>query len=150
MDMKPGEVVQAFQRAVEQGDWETVDEILTDDFVFGGPTPEPLGRRACISMHKALWAAFPDIQFHTRIISEVGEVVKATAYITGTHTGNLIPPVSGKFVNIPPTGRKIALAEETIEYTVRGNQLAGMDVQASEDASWSGIFNQIGVENPYK
>lgn len=148
--MKPAQVAEQFQQSVERGDWETCNRLIAHDFTFSGPTPRPLDRRACISMHKALWAGFPDIKFHFRLISEMGNTVKATVQITGTHTGNLIPPMQGKFVSIPPTGKKISLPREQIEYTVRGNQLINVKVNASPEASWPGIFKQLGVENPFQ
>lgn len=148
--MKPAHVAEQFQQAVERGDWEMCNRLLADDFTFSGPTPRPLDKRACISMHKALWAGFPNIKYHFQLVSEAGDVVKGSVQITGTHTGNLIPPMQGKFVSIPPTGKNISLSREQIEYTVRGSQLVNMKVAASPEASWPGIFKQLGVDNPFQ
>jgi predicted ester cyclase len=148
--MNPSEVAEKFQRSAEQGDWDTMNQVLAEDFLFYGPMPEPLGQRECVSMHKALWGGFPDISYNLRIIGSEGNIVKAIVHITGTHTGLLIPPVPGEFVSIPPTGKKISLAKENIEYTVRGNQLATIKLYSSPESSWPGIFRQIGVENPYE
>lgn len=148
--MTPKEVAIAFQRASEQADWDVLETIIAEDFAFKGPTPEPLSKRECISMHKALWGGFPDINYHLTIIAESGDTATGTVQITGTHTGTLIPPARGKFVSFEPTGKTITLAEEKILYTVRNDQLVQIEVIASEEASWSGIFRQLGVQSPFE
>lgn len=147
--MTPTDVAIAFQKAAEEGDWDTFEQIIADDFAFHGPTPTPLDKRACISMHKALWGGFPDINYNLRVLSEEGNRVTGIVHITGTHNGTLIPPMHGKFVSFAPTGKRINLAEEQIIYTVRGNQITDIEVQANEHASWPGIFEQLGVESPF-
>ncbi len=142
----PVEVVQTFHRSIEQGHWDIISALLTDDFIFSGPTPEPLNKRTCISMHKALWGGFPDLQFNLQICKTSGNMVVATTRITGTHMGLLIPPVPGNFVTIQPTGKKIALSTETAEYTTRNGQLAQMHVQPNPGGGWPGIYQQLGIE----
>lgn len=143
---KPSDIVKEYQAAAERGDWETFESLIADDFTIEGPTPEPLGKRANISMHKALWAAFPDLQFNIRILEESGNWIKLAANITGTHTGTLIPPIPGKFIKVAPTGKKIALAEEILEYTIRDNQLVLQQAIATPDTGWAGIFKQLGID----
>jgi hypothetical protein len=148
--MNPSEVAEKFQRSAEQGDWDTMNQVLAEDFLFYGPMPEPLGKRECISMCKALWGGFPDISYNLHIAKEEDNKAHGTVRITGTHTGLLIPPVPGEFISIHPTGKKISLAEEKAEYIVRGNQLTALKIAFSAESSWPGIFRQIGVENPYE
>jgi predicted ester cyclase len=148
--MKPSEVVATFHRSVEEGDWATFDSVIADDFTFSGSTLEPLGKRACISMHKALWGGFPDLQFNLRIISEKGNRVRASVRIAGTHTGTLIPPVPGKFVSFPATGKRVHLPEEPADYVISNNQLVEMHVEPDPEAGWRGIFKQLGVQSPYE
>lgn len=146
---KPSEIVQIFHGSVERGDWKTFNSVIADDFEFSGSTAEPLGKQACISMHKALWGGFPDLQFHLRITSEKANTVHGYVCIMGTHNGTLIPPVPGKFVTFPPTGKKIALPEEPTIYTIRDSQVVTMRVTPSQDTGWRGIFKQLGVPVPF-
>jgi hypothetical protein len=50
-------------------------------------------------------------------------------------------------VTIQPTGKKIALTEETTEYTIRGRQMVRMHVPPSPDGGWPGMYRQPGI-NP--
>lgn len=147
--MQGADVVRAFHQGIEKGNWETVQACLAEDYIFRGPSVVPLGKRALISSQKALWSGFPDLRFNLRIVEERGNVVKGVVQITGTHRGLLIPPFPDKFMTIPPTGKKIALAEEPATYTLRGNQIVLQDVVPSPDGGWPGIFKQLGVVYPY-
>lgn len=147
--MSIADVVRAYHRGIEQGDWKTVDQCLAEHFIFSGPTVQPLGKRALMSSMKALWAAFPDVKFNLRITAEQGNVVKAVVNITGTHTGTLIPPFPDRFMSIQSTGKKIALASEPAVYTMEGGKIARQDVEASPDGGWPGIFKQLGLKYPY-
>jgi predicted ester cyclase len=149
MTRTPSEVVVLFHRSVEQGDWHIVQEIVADEFVFSGPSPKPLDKRSCTSMHKALWAAFPDINFHVEVLSEEGDVVTTNVRITGTHKGVLIPPLPDRFLSIPPSGKAISLDTEFCTYTVRNGQMIKMHVEPNPNGGWPGIFKQLDIEYPY-
>lgn len=140
------EVVKRFHGSVEQGHWDVLEALLADEFVFSGPTPEPLNKRTCISMRKALWGGFPDLKFNLRIIQVQENIVKATVRITGTHTGLLIPPTPGNFVAISPTHKKIALNEEVAEYTIRGDRMVKMHVYPDPNGGWPGIYRQLDID----
>jgi hypothetical protein len=123
-----------------------LETLLADEFMFSGPTPEPLSKRACISMHKALWGGFPDLKFNLNILAVQGNVVKGSTRITGTHTGLLIPPTPGNFVTISPTNKKIALSEEVSEYTIRGQHMVKMHVTPDPNGGWPGIYRQLDID----
>ncbi|NJN67900.1 MAG: ester cyclase [Chloroflexaceae bacterium] len=147
--MSIADVVRAYHRGIEQGDWGLVDECLADSFVFSGPTVQPLNKRALISSMKALWAAFPDIGFNLRIVQEQANQVKGVVNITGTHTGTLIPPFPDRFMTVAPTGKKISLVDEPCTYLLEGNQIIRQEVEPRRDGGWPGIFRQLGLEYPY-
>ncbi len=144
--MNPADIVLASYRAIEQGDWPALQSLLTDDFLFSGATPVPLRKAEVVASMKALWAAFPDVQFNPRIVQVQGNRVHTTIRITGTHTGLLIPPLPGVFLTIQPTGKKVALVEEPSEYTLRGDKIITLQAVPNPDGGWPGILKQLGVD----
>jgi len=147
--MNAAEVVKAYHRGIEQGDWSLVDECLADTFVFSGPTVQPLSKRALISSMKALWAAFPDLSFNLRITEDHGNRIKGVVNITGTHTGTMIPPFPDRFMSIPPTGKRISLVDEPCIYVLEGNKIIRQEVEPRREGGWPGIFRQLGLDYPY-
>ena len=145
--MDPTEIVESLYRAIERGAWKTVEALLTDDLTFDcGSGHPPFGKQAYLSMVKAMGAAFPDLDFHFRVVEVQGNVVKGVNCITGTHTHPLIPPVQYSFLVIPPTGKEIAFPLSPIQYTFRGDQIAGIAMCITPERVWSDILAQLGIE----
>jgi predicted ester cyclase len=136
------DTVKAGQAAWCAGDWDTLAALLTDDFVFSGPVPQPLNKAMFISLGKAILSAIPDWDFHARDFREEGDKVYATDAITGTHTGTLaaipgVPPV-------PATGKSIKATEGQEIYTFRGNLVSQFEVQAP-GGGLAEIYAQVGA-----
>jgi predicted ester cyclase len=136
------DTVKAQQAAWRAGDWDTVAAMLTDDFVFSGPLPQPVNKEAFIGLGKAILAAIPDWDFHTRDFREEGDKVFATDAITGIHTGTLavipgVPPVAA-------TGKRISLTESQEIYTFRGNLISRFEVQAP-GGGVAEVYAQVGA-----
>lgn len=146
--MDAAEVVKRFMRAGEEGDWETFANSMAENYVFRVHNLQQ-GKREMLSSQKALWGAFPDLNFNLRITEVQGDVVKGTFQLSGTHTGTLIPPVPGAFVSVAPTGKKVLLAENTVDYTVQDGKVVEQNVSDHPNSGWRGILTQLGVENPY-
>lgn len=146
--MNAADIVMRFMTAGEQGDWETFAECVADDYVFLVP-PIRQTKRELISSQKALWGAFPDFKFNLRITEVRENTVKGVYQLSGTHTGTLIPPVPGSFMAIQPTGKRIVLAENDVEYTLRDGKIIQQKVGANPDSGWMGILKQLGVKDPY-
>jgi hypothetical protein len=144
----PSELVVRYMRAGEQGDWETFAGALAEDFVFNAP-PVTLNKRELLSTQKALWGAFPDLNFNLRITEVVGNIVKATYRLTGTHTGTLIPPVPGSFIAVAATRKKVALVESWVHYTLQNDTIIRQEVEPNPESGWPGVLKQLGVKNPY-
>jgi hypothetical protein len=68
--------------------------------------------------------------------------VIAKSHVTGTHTGVLALP---GIPSIPPTGKKVSLAEEVQTYTLRGGRLHALSTDARPDAGIPGLLTQLGV-----
>ena len=86
--MNKRETVQALLDSVQKGDFEHAKTMLADDFQFSGPLPEPIDREAWVGMNTRLQAAFPDLEYHFKVIVADGDVVRATMQLTGTHSGS--------------------------------------------------------------
>jgi steroid delta-isomerase-like uncharacterized protein len=95
------------ERGFNQGDLSAVDDHLASD---GVDHQEPVGTdfgehlKAVITM---LRTAFPDLHFEIHHILAEGDIVAFHSTMTGTHLGAFN---FGPFRNLPPTGRKIAVA----------------------------------------
>ena len=85
-------IVKSSLRAWEANDVETLDSLLTDDFSFSGPVPQPLSKVEFIGFMQAVLAVYPNFVFNERSIREQDDLVSVTFCITGTHTGTLSLP----------------------------------------------------------
>jgi hypothetical protein len=119
--MNNTEIVKTGMKAWESSDVPTMTELVADDFVLSGPTPQPLGKQ------------------------EHGDSVIAKAHITCTHTGVLALP---GMPPIPATGKKVALPEEVQTYTVKNGKLTSLSTDARPDAGIPGMLAQLGFPIP--
>jgi len=134
------DTVNAFNDAVNAQQWDTVASYLTDDFVFSGVTPQPVGKQGFIDGQRAWAAAAPDWHITLENLSESGDTVRGVSHVTGTHTGTLALP------GMPPlaaTGRSFETRDDTTA-TLRGNQLASVTIVPSSPR----IPEQLGMPMP--
>jgi len=134
------ETMQAFSEAMNAQQWDRVTAYLTEDFVFSGITPQPVGKQGFIESQKAWFAGAPDWHVTPENLREEGGVVKADSRITGTHTQVLALPGMPSF---PPTGKSFATSDHATA-TVRGDQLASLAVEPGTP----GIMEQLGIQPP--
>jgi predicted ester cyclase len=132
------ETVQGFNEAVNVQAWDRVAGYLTEDFVFSGVTPQPVGKQGFIDGQKAWAAGVPDWHVVLENLREEAGAIKADLRITGTHTGVLtLPPMP----SVPPTGKSFATTDHVVA-TVRGDQLASVAVEPGSPR----IMEQLGVQ----
>ena len=143
--MSNTEIVKAGMKAWESNDIQTMTELVADDFVLSGPTPQPLGKQEFIGLMQILHAGTPDFAFNVSSYEEQDDTVIAKAHITATHTGVLALP---GMPPIPATGKKVALPEEVQTYTVKNGKLASLTTDAKPDAGISGMLAQLGFPAP--
>ena len=86
--MNKRETVQALVDSVQMGDFETAKSMLADDFQFSGPIPDPIDKEAWLGMSSNLKTAFPDLNYHFKVIGAEGNAVKVISQLSGTHTGS--------------------------------------------------------------
>ena len=134
------DTVNAFNAALNAQQWDAVASYLTDDFVFSGVTPQPVGKQEFIAGQQAWAAGAPDWHIALENLSERGDTIHGVSHITGAHTGTLALP------GMPPiaaTGRHFETRDD-VTATLRGNQLATLTVVQSVP----GILQQLGVQLP--
>src|ERR1044071_3929842 len=86
--MNQREIVQTLLDSVQKCDFVKTKSLLADDFQFSGPIPEPIDKEAWLGMSSSLKTAFPDLDYHFKVIGADGDVVKTTSQLSGTHTGS--------------------------------------------------------------
>ncbi|NIM93346.1 MAG: DUF4440 domain-containing protein [Anaerolineales bacterium] len=145
--MEPSEVVHTFADAFNKGDYDAVAPLLSEDFEFSGPVPEPLSAEEWLGFSRILKAAFPDIQYNLRVESVNGKVVKTSSQVSGTHTGDLDMSAMGMGV-IPATGKSFSNPEEYGFATVEGDKITSIRIDSVEGSGVPGILAKIGVQPP--
>lgn len=134
--------------AIEAQDFDRALSLLTDDFTFSGATPVPLDKYQWIGVHRAISASMPsDFSFGYQFVRANGNHVSATVSLTGTHTGEMIPPIPG-LPTVPASGRKIALPKEKVEVTVTGDKVSNVAVETVPNGGFLGILKQMGAAVP--
>jgi predicted ester cyclase len=145
--MSKKDITDAFSAALESRDFEKAGSYLSDDFVFTGPVPQPVGKQEFLAIQRAVEDAFPDWSFNVHDVQEQGEKVTGAVKITGTHTRDLALPMPGIPV-IPATGKKLSMPEEHLEFNFKGEKIASLTSDNVPGGGLPGVLAQIGVQLP--
>jgi len=145
--MNKREIVQTLLDSVQKGDFETTKSLLTDDFQFSGPIPEPVNREAWLEMSSSLKTAFPDLDYHFKVIGADDDVVKTTSQLSGTHTGSFDLTNMNMGV-IPATNKAFSANLEKTKITVKENKITSWAVEPTQGAGLNAILDQLGVKLP--
>jgi hypothetical protein len=132
---------------MEMGQPGKLAEILSDDMVFAGPVPEPVGKREFIGLQTALVAAMPDWKFNAMDFKQDGDKVTAVFQITGTQTRELNLPMPG-FPKMPASGKHVSLPKEPISITVKDGKVSRIESSVVPGGGVSGVLSQLGVAMP--
>jgi predicted ester cyclase len=141
------DVVKAGLAASESGQTSKFESFLTDDMVFAGPVPQPVGKREFVGLMSALVAAIPDWKFNATDFKENGNQVTVTFQITGTQTGELNLPMPG-FPKLPPTGKHVSLPKEPTTVTVKDGKISRLEASVVPGGGVAGVLAQLGVSMP--
>ena len=133
--------------SVQQGDFDNAKTMLADDFQFSGPIPEPIDRDAWLGMSSSLRTAFPDLDYHFKVIGTEGDVVRATSQLSGTHSGSLDLTNMNMGV-ISATNRSFSSKVEKTRVTVKENKITAWVIDSAEGAGLKAILGQLGVTPP--
>jgi predicted ester cyclase len=131
--------------AVQKGDFQTAKSMLADDFQFSGPIPEPIDKEAWLGMSSNLKTAFPDLNYHFKVIGTEGDVVRVISQLSGTHTGSLDLTNMNMGV-IPATDKAFSAKHEKTKVTVKDNKITSWVVEPTEGAGLMAILSQLEVK----
>jgi len=143
--MNKRETVQALVDSIQKGDFENAKSMLADDFQFSGPLSEPINKEAWLGMSSSLKTAFPDVDYHFKVIGAKGDVVRTTSQLSGTHTGSFDLTNMNMGV-IPATNKVFSGKVEKTKVTVKENKITSWVVEPTEGAGLNAIIHQLGVE----
>jgi predicted ester cyclase len=145
--MNKREIVQALLDSVQKGDFVSAKSMLADDFQFSGPIPEPINRDAWLGMSSSLKTAFPDLDYHFKVIGADDDVVKTTSQLSGTHNGSFDLTNMNMGV-IPATNKAFSAKLEKTKITVKENKITSWAVEPTQGAGLNAILDQLGVKLP--
>ena len=140
--MNKRETVQALMDSIQQGEFENASSMLADDFQFSGPISEPIDKEAWLDMSTRLKTAFPDLDYHFKVIGAEGDVVRTTMQLTGTHSGAFDLTDVNMGV-IPPTNKAFSAKREKTKLTVKENKITAWVVDPTEGAGLDAILGQL-------
>ena len=142
--MNKRETVQSLVDSIQKGDFENAKTMLAEDFQYSGPVPEPINKEAWLGMSASLKTAFPDLDYHFKVIGADGDVVKATSQLSGTHSG----PFDLTNMNmgvIPATNKVFSAKPEKLKISVKGNKVTVWFAEPTEGAGLQALLDQLSV-----
>jgi predicted ester cyclase len=145
--MNKREIVQTLLDSVQKGDFEKAKSLLTDDFQFSGPIPQPINREAWLGMSASLKTAFPDLDYHFIVIGADDDVVRTTSQLSGTHRGSF-DLTNMQMGVIPATNKAFSAKLEKTKITVKENKITSWAVEPTQGAGLNAILDQLGVKLP--
>ena len=131
--------------SVQKGDFENAKTMLADDFQFSGPVPEPINKEAWLGMNSSFRAAFPDLDYHFKVIGAQGDIVRTTSQLSGTHTG----PFDLTNMNmgvIPATDKTFSAKHEKGKITVKENKITSWVNEPTQGAGLMAILSQLDMK----
>ena len=114
--------------------------MLADDFQFSGP--EPINAEAWLGMSASLKTAFPDLDYHFKVIGAEGDAVKTTMQLSGTHSGSFDLTNMNLGV-IAATGQAFSAKRQKTKVTVKENKITAWVVEPTEGAGLEAILSQL-------
>ena len=143
--MNKRETVQALMDSIQKGDFDNARTMLAEDFQFSGSVPEPINAEAWLGMSLRLKTAFPDLNYHFKVIGADGDVVKSTTQLSGTHNG-LFDLTGMNMGVIPATNKAFSAKLEKTKVTVKDGRITLWIVEPTDGAGLKAILGQIGVK----
>ena len=143
--MNKREIVQTLMDSVQKGNFESARAMLAEDFQFSGSVPEPINAEAWLGMSANMKTAFPDLNYHFKVIGTDGDVVRSTAQLSGTHSGSF-DLTNMKLGVIPATNKAFSAKMAKTKITVMDGKITSWAVEPTEGAGIKAILGQLGVK----
>jgi predicted ester cyclase len=131
--------------SIQKGDFAAAKSMLSEDFKFSGPIPEPINAEAWLGMSTSLKAAFPDLDYHFKVIGAEGDIVRSTSQLSGTHSG-LFDLTGMNIGTIPATNKSFSASLEKTKVTIKDDKISAWAVEPTQGAGLKAILAQLGVE----
>jgi predicted ester cyclase len=93
-------------------------------------------------MSANLKTAFPDLDYHFKVIGADGDVVRTTMQMSGTHSGSFDLTNMNKGV-IAATNNAFSSKREKTKLTVKGTKITAWIVEPTEGAGLEAILSQL-------
>jgi len=130
---------------IQKGDFENAKPMLSEDFQFSGAVPEPIDAETWLGMSASLKTAFPDLNYHFKVIGADGDVVRSTSQLSGTHKDSF--DLTGMNMGmIPATNKTFSVPVEKTKVTVKGTLVTTWAVQPTDGAGLIEILKQLDVK----
>lgn len=142
--MNAKETVKILIGAVQAGDFAKITSLISDEFQFSGPVPEPLSKAQMLSLFASMKVAFPNLNYHFSIAGTDGSRVRVSSQLSGTHMGNLDLTVLG-MGEIAATRNSFSVAHEEAVITVRDFRVVSWEVQPTKDAGLLAVLSQLNI-----
>lgn len=147
--MAAADIAQAVLAAWEAHDHEQTQHLLADDFTLTGPAPVPLDKAAYLIFQQVHNAAFADWRFNPQLLEADGDRVQFGVQITATHTGVYdVARLGLPIPAVPATSKRRQWPQETLTFTVRQGQIAGLHVETTVEGGVAGTLTWLGVTLP--
>lgn len=142
--MNKRETVQALMDSIQQGDFENAKSMLADNFTFSGSIPEPMNKTDWLEMSIGMKKAFPDLNYHFKVIGADGDVVKSTMQLSGTHS-EAFDLTKMNMGTIPATHKTFSVKVEKTKVTVKEHKISAWVVEPNDGAGLNAILKQLEV-----
>jgi predicted ester cyclase len=140
--MNKRETVQALMDSIQKGDFENAKSMLAEDFQFSGSIPEPINAEAWLGMGISLKNAFPDLNYHFKVIGADGDMVRSTSQLSGTHNGSF--DLTGMNMGVMPATKKaFSIKLEKMKVAVKGTKVTAWVVEPNDGAGLNEIIKQL-------
>ena len=129
------EIMKKFETMINTADEQIAEELVDNSAAFYTPaSPNPLyGGKGYLSVVHWMREGFSDVQWKIKDMVADNDKVAVQWELTGTH--------NGKFLNIPPTGKKISVCVMNFYYINSEGKVTN-DIAAE---GMIGIFRGIGA-----
>lgn len=128
------ELVRRFENEVwNEGNLDSIEEYLAEDFVEHSPLPQAANSRAeYIEEAKAYQTAIPDVTYTVEDVVAEGDKVGTRVTVEGTHEGELL--------GVEPTGKSVEFDGMAI-FRIEDGKISDLWVQGD----FMGLLEQLGV-----